>query len=82
MPDSWAEGLAGVLSQGKGCAVNSCGVRQKSFLLGARGDPWYIQAEVQEAEEALHGLCQSLAESVVVQLPSAPQREDTHAEAL
>lgn len=62
--------------------MNSCGVRQKFFLLGARGDPWYIQAEVQEAEEALHGLCQSLAESVVVQLPSAPQREDTHAEAL
>lgn len=71
-----------VLSQHQGCAVNACGVRQKSFLLWARGGPWYLQAQVQEAKEALHGPHQGLAESVVVQLLSAAQRDDTHAEAL
>lgn len=39
-------------------------------------------SKVQEAKEALHRPRQALAESVVVQLPSALQRDDTHAEAL
>lgn len=55
--------------------MNAGEIRQKSFLLEAQGDPWYLQAQVQDAEEDLCGLCQGLAEeSIVVQLPSAPQR--------
>lgn len=38
------------------------GVRQKSFLLEAQGSPWDLQDQVQEAEQALEGLGQGLAQ--------------------
>lgn len=73
-----AEGLSGVLSQDKGCAVSAWGVRQKSFLLGAQGDPWYLQAQVREAKEFAWPMS-GFSRVCCCPASLSTQRDDTHA---